>query len=46
MEVEVGKSVEQNIKDIDGLADVAVDQQIEVQQIRIKPKRQVLSAYR
>ena len=35
-----------NIKDIDGLADVAVDQQIEVQQIRIKPKRQVLSAYR
>src|SRR5680860_303235 len=42
---EVGKSVEQNIKDIDGLADVAVDQQIEVPQIRIKPKRQILSAY-
>jgi len=42
---EVGKSVEQNIKEIDGLADVAVDQQIEVPQIRIKPKRQILSAY-
>jgi len=42
---EVGKSVEQNIKDIDGLADVAVDQQIEVPQIRIQPKRQILSAY-
>ncbi|MCK5402439.1 MAG: efflux RND transporter permease subunit, partial [Flavobacteriaceae bacterium] len=42
---EIGKSVEQNIKGIDGLADVAVDQQIEVPQIRIKPKRQILSAY-
>ena len=42
---EIGKSIEQNIKDIDGLADVAVDQQIEVPQIRIKPKRQILSAY-
>ncbi len=42
---EVGKSIEQGIKDIDGLADVAVDQQIEVPQIRIKPKRQILAAY-
>ena len=42
---EVGKSVEQNIKTIDGLVDVAVDQQIEVPQIRIQPKRQMLSAY-
>ncbi len=42
---EVGKSVEQNIKDIEGLADVAVNQQIEVPQIRIKPKRQILAAY-
>jgi Cu/Ag efflux pump CusA len=42
---DVGKSVEQNIKDIDGLADVAVDQQIEVPQIRIQPKRQILAAY-
>ena len=42
---EVGKSVEQNIKEIDGLVDVAVDQQIEVPQIRITPKRQILAAY-
>ncbi len=42
---ELGKQVEQNIKPIDGLADVAVDQQIEVPQIRIKPKRQILAAH-
>jgi len=42
---ELGKSVETSIRDIDGLADVAVDQQIEVPQIRIKPRRQILSAY-
>lgn len=42
---ELGKTVEQNIKDIEGLADVAVSQQIEVPQIRIKPKRQILAAY-
>ena len=42
---ELGKSVETNIKSIEGIADVAVDQQIEVPQIRITPKRQILSAY-
>ncbi|MBL4744752.1 MAG: efflux RND transporter permease subunit [Flavobacteriaceae bacterium] len=42
---EIGKNIEQNIKNIDGLADVAVDQQIEVPQMRIKPKRQILAAY-
>lgn len=42
---ELGKSVETNIKSIEGIADVAVDQQIEVPQIRITPKRQKLSAY-
>ncbi|SFN79414.1 efflux RND transporter permease subunit [Salegentibacter flavus] len=42
---EIGKSVEENITPIDGLADVAVDQQIEVPQIKITPKRQILSAY-
>ena len=42
---ELGKSVENNIKDIDGIADVAVDQQVEVPQIRITPKRQMLAAY-
>ena len=42
---EVGKSVEQAIKPVAGLADVAVAQQIEVPQVRIKPKRQMLSAF-
>ncbi|OSY89299.1 multidrug transporter AcrB [Tenacibaculum holothuriorum] len=42
---DLGKAIEQNIKDIDGIADVAVDQQIEVPQIRIVPKRQLLAAY-
>ncbi|WP_422006789.1 efflux RND transporter permease subunit [Roseivirga pacifica] len=42
---EVGKSIETNINTIDGIADVAVDQQIEVPQIRITPKRQILAAY-
>lgn len=42
---EVGKSIEQNITPIEGLADVAVDLQVEVPQIRITPKRQMLSAY-
>ncbi|NHE56465.1 efflux RND transporter permease subunit [Cyclobacterium plantarum] len=42
---ELGKSVETNIKSIEGIADVAVDQQVEVPQIRISPKRQMLAAY-
>ncbi|NJW53294.1 efflux RND transporter permease subunit [Salinimicrobium oceani] len=42
---EIGKNVEQSISPINGLADVAVDQQIEVPQIKITPKRQILSAY-
>lgn len=42
---ELGKKIETNIKSIEGIADVAVDQQIEVPQIRITPKRQMLSAY-
>lgn len=42
---EVGKRIETNIKLIDGIADVAVDQQVEVPQLRITPKRQILAAY-
>lgn len=42
---EIGKRIEQNITPIPGLADVAVDLQVEVPQIRITPKRQMLSAY-
>ena len=42
---EIGKKIETNIKTIDGIADVAVDQQVEVPQLRITPKRQMLAAY-
>ena len=42
---ELGKTVENNLKSIEGIADVAVDQQIEVPQLRITPKRQMLAAY-
>jgi CzcA family heavy metal efflux pump len=42
---ELGKGIETNIKGIEGIADVAVDQQVEVPQLRIYPKRQILSAY-
>jgi len=42
---QLGKSIETNIKDIEGIADVAVDQQIEVPQLRIVPDRQMLAAY-
>ncbi|MEP1035269.1 efflux RND transporter permease subunit [Ekhidna sp.] len=42
---EIGKQIENNIKNIDGIADVAVDQQVEVPQLRITPKRQMLAAY-
>ncbi len=42
---ELGKKIERTIQPISGLADVAVDQQIEVPQIRIKPRMQMLSAY-
>jgi CzcA family heavy metal efflux pump len=42
---ELGKSVESSIKSISGIADVSVEQQIEVPQIRITPKIQILAAY-
>jgi len=42
---EIGKSIETNINSIEGIVDVAVDQQVEVPQLRITPKRQLLSAY-
>lgn len=41
----LGKSIEGNIKDIDGIADVSVEQQVEVPQLRITPNRQMLAAY-
>jgi CzcA family heavy metal efflux pump len=42
---EIGKRIESSIQGIQGIADVALDQQIEVPQIRITPKRQMLAAY-
>lgn len=42
---EIGKNIETRIRTVEGIADVAVDQQIEVPQIRITPNRQMLSAY-
>ena len=42
---EVGKNIETNIKSIEGIADVAVDQQVEVPQLRIIPNRQLLAAH-
>lgn len=42
---EVGKNIESTIKSIDGIADVSVEQQVEVPQIRITPDREMLVAY-
>jgi Cu/Ag efflux pump CusA len=42
---EIGKNIETNIKNIDGIVDVAVEQQVEVPQIRITPRREILTAY-
>lgn len=41
---EIGKKIETSIQSIDGIADVAVDQQVEVPQLRITPNRQLLAA--
>lgn len=40
-----GKVIQQKIKNINGLVDIGVEQQIEVPQIRIKPKREFLAKY-
>nr|MBI1229417.1 CusA/CzcA family heavy metal efflux RND transporter [Cytophagales bacterium] len=42
---EIGKNIETKIRSVEGIADVAVDQQIEVPQIRITPSRQLLAAH-
>ncbi len=42
---EIGKNIEDNIKSIEGIADVAVDQQVEVPQLRIIPNRQLLASH-
>ena len=42
---EIGKEIEAVMLPIEGLADVALDQQVEVPQISIKPNRRMLSAF-
>lgn len=42
---EIGKDIETNLRPINGLADVAVEQQIDVPQIRITPNRLILASY-
>lgn len=42
---QIGKSIENQLKNIGGLADIAVEQQVEVPQIRIRPKRELLTQY-
>lgn len=42
---EVGKNIESSIKLVEGITDVAVAQQIEVPQLRITPKRQLLAVH-
>lgn len=41
----LGNKIKASISDVEGLVDVNVEQQIEVPQIRIKPKRQLLARY-
>lgn len=41
----IGKEIEDVIGGIEGIADVAVDPQVEVPQVRITPRREILAAY-
>lgn len=41
----LGNQIKAQISGIDGLVDVGVEQQIEVPQIRIKPRRQIMARY-
>lgn len=41
----LGKDIQAQARQVQGLADVSVEQQIEVPQIRIKPRRTLLAAY-
>lgn len=42
---DLSKQVEQNIKEIKGLVDLSVEQQVEIPQIHIKAKRDMLTKY-
>ncbi len=41
----IANQIELNIKDIEGLVDISVEQQIEIPQVQIKPKRKMLAKY-
>ena len=41
----LGQSVKEAVKDIDGIADLNVEQQVERPQLRITPRREVLAQY-
>ncbi len=41
----IGNQIKQSIKDIDGVADLNVEQQVERPQLQIVPKRDILSRY-
>jgi CzcA family heavy metal efflux pump len=41
----LGKQIKSNISDIEGLVDVNVEQQVEIPQLQIKPRREMLKQY-
>lgn len=41
----IGNKIKDNIEDIDGLVDLMVEQQVEIPQIQITPKRNMLASY-
>jgi CzcA family heavy metal efflux pump len=41
----IGNQIKNKIQNIEGLVDVSVEQQVEIPQIQIKPKRELLSQY-
>ena len=41
----LGKKIEEAVKDIDGIADLNVERQVERPQLRIEPRREMLASY-
>ena len=41
----LGKQIEETVKDIDGIADLNVERQVERPQLRIEPRREMLARY-
>lgn len=41
----LGKQIEEAVKDIDGIADLNVERQVERPQLRIEPRREILARY-